>query len=120
MPVITRVNTGEKTEYLFRTFVTGGPIEIETGKRGVDERDSKPYASLEGKGRTAILRLAESHEQLWQLFLRCRALAQFDSHGRFLGFADIDDTRDDDELETAWGELAELFEAVADFQGLEA
>ena len=119
MPVLTRVITGEKSEYLFRTMHAAGAVYVEMVKRGGDDRDADPYCEFDGKGRTAVIRLAESHDQLWQLFLRCLALAKFDPHGRFLGFVDLDEASDDDELETAWGELAELFEAVAELEGVE-
>ena len=119
MSILTRVNTGEKTEYLFRTSTTGGAVYVELVKRGGDERDASPYTEYDGKGRTAIVRLAEAHEQFFRLFLSVRALANFDPHGRFLGFKDLDEVRDEPELMGLWEGLGEVFEATADYEGLE-
>ncbi len=120
MRILTRVNTGEKSEYLFRMSHGAAAIYVELVKRGGDDRDAEPYAEYDGKGRTAIIRLAESHEHLWQLFLATRALANFDTHGRFCGFKELSDICDDSDLTEIWERAAELFEATADYEGLEA
>lgn len=118
MTIIARVNTGAKSEYIFRIMHASNSVEVLCCARGADDRDANYYHDFEGKGATAVRRLVESHAELRGFFEAARTLAEFDPHGRFVRFLDTPEC-DSDELEAARDSVAEIFEAVADFEGLE-
>lgn len=118
--IITRVDTGDKTEYLFRLrsrVGNSGEIDIETCKRGADDRDANFYHDLHGKGTTAVRRLAESHAQLRKFFDAAKVLSVYDVHGRFIRFIEPDEA-DDDDTSAALETVTEIMEEIADFEGL--
>lgn len=117
MSVLTRVDTGTKSEYIFRTLHhASGNVEVLCGPRGVDDRDANFYHEFDGKGTTAVRRLVESHAELRRFFDAARGLAEFDPHGRFVRFIEAHEC-DTDELEAHRDTVAEIFEAVADVEG---
>lgn len=115
--LITRVDTGERSEYLFR-LTAGQAISVETVQRGKDDRFANYYTDFDAKGKTAVRRLAESHAQLRRFFDAAKALSVYDNHGRFMRFIEPDEASTDEES-AALEQITEIMEEVADFEGLE-
>jgi hypothetical protein len=118
MSVQTTVDTGDKSEYIFKVRQPGDHVEIWRNSRGGDDNYARHYADYRGAGTMAVKRLVESHAELRAFFNAMRYLAEFDVHGRLVGFTQPTDC-DTDELEAAREKVAEIFEAIADFEGLE-
>lgn len=118
MSTTTTVDTGKATAYVFKTRPQFSDVEICTRPRDGHDTDERHYVDLEGKGVTAVTRLVESHAELRAFFDNIRVLAEFDHHGRLVRFLEADEC-DTDELEAAREKVAEIFEAIADFEGLE-
>lgn len=113
-----RVPTGEATDYIFKVGAASGFVEIQTVGRGTDDRFADHYCDLEGKGKTAVRRLMESHERYAAIVDEALKLANFDGHGRFIGFVELGEIVEPRQQE-AWENLSELFEELAEYRELD-
>ena len=113
---ITRVASTPKSDYIFNGGI-GGSLQILSCGNKDAVQDARHYADVEGRGHTAILRLAESHANLRQIFERMVRLAQFDPHGRLIGFVTVEDM--DPDQQEQFELLAELFEERAELEGMD-
>jgi hypothetical protein len=116
MTLITRVDTGDKTEYLFQKSAVGD-VYVMTCSRGKDDF-ARHYTDLDGRGNTAVRRLAESHAQLRRFFDAVCKLGVYDIHGRLTRIIEPDEI-DADEESAAFELVREIMEEVADFEGLQ-